>query len=90
MSADCTYRCLECLDNTVTREFDVSHLSLMCQACDTFGRFVSEAVYVQFQTFEKSPPDTLDWERLDRLEKLVVCERVVRTDHTIEDFEIEE
>jgi phage FluMu protein Com len=85
-----TYRCLTCLEHTLTREFDVSHLSVTCPACDSFERFVNDDVYQQFEAYEESPPESLDWSRLDRMEKLMVSERVVRTSRSIEDFDIEE
>lgn len=90
MRPDRTYRCLNCLEQTVTRGFDVSHISMTCPVCDTFERFVNDAVFDQFRAFEESPPDAFDWDRLDRREKLVVSERVVRSGRSIEDFEIEE
>lgn len=84
------YRCLTCLDHTVTRGFDVSHLSLTCEACGEFGRFVNDLVYDQFLAFEDDPPEHLDWDRLERAEKLMISERVTRTDTSVEDFDIEE
>jgi DNA-directed RNA polymerase subunit RPC12/RpoP len=83
-----TYRCLNCLEHTVSREFDTSHLSVTCPNCESFERFVNEAVYQQFRAFEESPPAELDWERLDRTEKLVVAERLARSTKTIEDFDV--
>ena len=88
MSRTRTYRCLNCLEHTVSREFDTSHLSVTCPNCESFERFVNEAVYEQFRAFEESPPADLDWERLDRTEKLVVAERLARSTKTIEDFDI--
>ncbi len=90
MSRTRTYRCLNCLEHTVSREFDTSHLSVTCPNCESFERFVNEAVYRQFRAFEESPPPELDWERLDRTEKLVVAERIARSTKTIEDFAIVE
>jgi hypothetical protein len=83
------YHCLNCLDNTVAREFDVSHLSVTCDACGEFGRFVNGHVLAKYREFEDSPPEDLDWERLDRMEQFLVAERIVRKGHTLEDFEIE-
>jgi hypothetical protein len=80
---------LNCLDNDVTREFDVSHLSRTCDSCGEFGRFVNGAVLDQFDRFENDPPASLDWDRLDRPKKLVVAERLVRHGHTLDDFEVE-
>ncbi|MGQ3327920.1 hypothetical protein [Halorubrum sp. FL23] len=88
MSRTRTYRCLNCLEHTVSREFDTSHLSVTCPNCDSFERFVNEAVYQQFRAFEESPPTEIDWDRLDRMEKLVVAERLVRSTKTIDDFSI--
>jgi len=85
-----TYRCSSCFDGTVTRDFDVSHLSVSCAVCDTFARFVNERVLGQFRAFEASPPETLDWNRLDRMEKFLVCDQVAREGRSIEDFDIEE
>lgn len=87
---DRTYRCLTCLEHTLSREFDTSHLSVRCPVCSSFERFVNEAVYRQFRAFEESSPAGIDWERLDRTEKLVVCERLVRSTKTLADFTIVE
>ncbi len=86
---DRTYRCLNCLEGTVTRRFDTSHLSIMCPGCNSFERFINGSVFEQFQAYEKSPPDSLQWPRLDRSEKLVISEQVVREGRSIEDFSIE-
>lgn len=86
---DRTYRCLDCLEGTVTRRFDTAHLSTMCSECDSFERFINETVFDQFQAFEKSPPESLQWPRLDRSEKLIISEQVVRKGRSIEDFSIE-
>jgi DNA-directed RNA polymerase subunit RPC12/RpoP len=88
MSRSRAYRCLNCREHTVTREFDTSHLSVTCPNCQSFERFVNEAVFRQFRTFEESPPPKLDWERLDRTEKFVISERLARSTKTISDFEI--
>ena len=88
MSRSRTYRCLNCLEHTVSREFDTSHLSVTCPNCESFERFVNEAVYRQFQSFEESPPPELDWGRLDRMEKLIVAERLARSTKTIDDFDV--
>ncbi len=90
MTTERTYRCLNCLEHTLTREFDVSHLSVTCPNCGSFERFVNDDVYQRFQDYEESPPESLEWGQLDRTEKLMVSERVVRTTHSIEDFDIEE
>jgi hypothetical protein len=84
------YRCLNCLEHTIDRAFDTSHLSMTCPTCDSFQRFVNEAVLEQFRAFEESPPSELEWTRLDRMEKLVVCERLVRSTKTIDDFAVVE
>ncbi|MFC7323924.1 hypothetical protein ACFQMF_04925 [Halorubrum rutilum] len=90
MSRNRTYRCLNCLEHTVSRTFDVSHLSVTCPSCDSFERFVNDAVFQQFRAFEESPPAEIDWERLDRTEKLVVAERLVRSTKTLADFDVVE
>ena len=90
MTRERTYRCLTCLEHTLTREFDVSHLSVSCPNCESFERFVNDDVYRQFEAYEESPPESLAWGQLDRTEKLMVSERVVRTSRSIEDFDIEE
>lgn len=84
----CAYRCLGCLEHTVTRGFDVSHISTTCPECGSFERLVNDAVYEQFRAFEATPPD--DWDRLDRTEKLLVCERIVRKGRSIEEFDLAE
>ena len=62
-----SYRCSDCLDHAVSREYDVSHLSMSCPSCGEFARFVHGDVLDRFREFEGSPPADLDWERLDRL-----------------------
>ncbi len=84
-----TYRCLACLDGTVERSFDVSHLTVTCEACGEFSRFVHEGVYERFQAFEEEPPAELDWGRLGKMEKFVVAEKIVREGKTLEDFEVD-
>lgn len=85
-----SYRCSECFDHTLTREFDVSHLSVRCPNCGEFARFVHEGVIEQYETFEESPPADLDWERLDQMEKFFVAERIVRQGKTLDDFDVED
>jgi DNA-directed RNA polymerase subunit RPC12/RpoP len=82
------YRCLNCLEHTIDREFDTSHLSVTCPNCDSFERFVNEAVFQQFEAYETSPPPEFEWNRLDRTEKLIVAERLVRSTKTLDDFEV--
>ena len=82
------YRCLNCLEHTIDREFDTSHLSVTCPNCDSFERFVNEAVFRQFEAYETSPPPEFEWNRLDRTEKLIVAERLVRSTKTLDDFEV--
>ena len=79
---------MNCLEHTVDRQFDTAHLSVTCQSCGSFERFVNEAVFQQFEAFESSPPPTFDWERLNRTEKFVVAERLVRSTKTLDDFEV--
>lgn len=85
-----TYRCSNCLDHTVARGFDVSHLSSTCDACGEFARFVNTVVFDQYRAFEESPPDDLDWDRLSRAEKFLVCDQVAREGRSVDDFEIDE
>ncbi|QSG07918.1 FmdB family zinc ribbon protein [Halapricum desulfuricans] len=84
-----TYRCTNCLDHTLTREYDVSHFSIRCPNCGEFARFVHGGVLEQYEAFEESPPAELDWGRLGRMEKLVVAEKLVRQGKTLDDFEVE-
>lgn len=88
MSPDRDYRCSNCFDHTVSRAFDTSHLSTTCPVCDSFERFINDTVVSQFRTFEDSPPKDLDWAELSRKERLMVSERVVRTDRSVEDFQV--
>ena len=88
MSRTRAYRCLNCLEHTIDRQFDTSHLSVTCPDCGSFERFVNEAVFQQFEAFEASPPAAFDWERLSRTEKFVVAERLVRSTKTLDDFEV--
>ncbi|MXR51152.1 hypothetical protein GRX03_05965 [Halovenus sp. WSH3] len=85
-----TYRCSNCLEWTVTRDFDVSHLSITCGECDEFARFINDDVFEQYRAFEETPPEHLNWEKLSRAEKFLVSNGVVREGRSIEDFEIEE
>lgn len=86
---DRTYRCLGCLEHTLTRPFDVSHLSITCPVCEEFQRFVNQNVLDQYQAFEDDPPETIDWDRLERTEKLMISEQVVREGRSIEDFSLD-
>lgn len=88
--AEQTYRCSDCLDHTVTRGFDVSHISSTCSNCGAFARFVNENVFEQYRAFEESSPEGLDWDRLDPAEKFLVCDQIVREGRSIEDFDIDE
>jgi len=90
VSRSTTYRCLNCLDHVVTRPFDTSHLSRTCPNCDSFERFVNQAVIDRFEALEASPPAEFDWERLERREKLLVAERLTRTDATLADVSVTE
>ena len=84
-----TYRCLDCLDHTITRDFDVSHLSVTCDACGEFARFVHEGVYEQYEDFEDSPPADFAWGELSRLQKFMVAEGLVRSGKSLDDFDID-
>ena len=42
---------------------------------------------MQSGAFEAAPPPALDWKRLSRTERLLVSERVARTDRTVEEFD---
>jgi hypothetical protein len=86
--SDYSYECLNCNEFSVSRGFDVPFVSVTCEICDSFERLVNGAILDQFRAFEESPPDELDWDRLDREEKLMVSEKIVRQDRSIEDFEI--
>ena len=88
MSRTRSYRCLNCLDHAVTRSFDTSHLSMTCPNCGSFERFANEAVIERFESLEASPPSEFDWDRLERREKLLVAERLARTDKTLADFDV--
>ena len=84
-----TYRCLNCLDATVDRGYNVSHIKVTCEECGEFGRFVQDGIYRQYQEFEEDPPEDLDWGTLNRMEKFMVAEKMVREGKTVDDFEIE-
>ena len=88
MSRTHDYRCLNCFEEVVSRTFDTSHLSRTCPNCDSFERFANESVIERFESLEASPPAEFDWERLARREKLLVAERLARTDKTLDGFEI--
>jgi len=82
------YRCLACEDATVSRDFDVSHLSRTCDACGEFGRFVNTIVLDQLEALAADPPDRLHWDALDRSRKFLIAERLTRGDYAIDDFEV--
>ncbi|MFB6126505.1 MAG: hypothetical protein ABEJ79_04300 [Halolamina sp.] len=90
MNPERDYRCLNCESQTVSRSYDVSHLSTTCSNCGSFGRFINDAVFAKYESFEESPPTELEWDSLDRTEKLLISERVVRTDRSPADFAPEE
>jgi hypothetical protein len=48
----------------------------------------NDTVHDQFETFEDAPPTSMDWAALSRTERLLVRERVARTDRPIEDFDV--
>jgi hypothetical protein len=83
-----TYRCLDCREHTIEREYDVSHVSVTCDACGEFARFVHAGVYRQYMDFEESPPEDVAWERLTRMQKFTIVEGIVRSDKTLDDFDI--
>ena len=89
MTRERTYRCLNCLEHTLSRPFDVSHLSITCPVCESFQRFVNEDVYDQYRELEENPPDHLDWSRLGKAEKLVLSDGIVREGRDIEEFELQ-
>jgi len=76
------------MEATVTREFDVSHLSRTCPVCGEFGRFANTVVVERFNALAADPPGHLHWERLDRVQKWLIAERLSRKDHSIEDIEV--
>jgi hypothetical protein len=49
---------------------------------------VNGTILDQFRAFEESPPEEFDWERLDRREKLMISEKIVRQGRSVEDVEI--
>jgi len=77
------------MEATVTRDFDVSHLSRTCDDCGEFGRFVNTIVLDQYDALEADPPEDLHWDRLDRPQKFMIAERLTRHGYTIDDFDIE-
>jgi len=83
-----TYRCLSCREHAVTRSFDVSHVSVTCPVCGSFERLVNERVVERLRALEESPPEGLDWDRLDRTEKLFVAERVARRGRDPSEFTV--
>ncbi|WP_338737892.1 hypothetical protein [Haloplanus salilacus] len=88
MSRSSEYRCIECLEERVTREFDVSHLSRTCPVCDKSTRFANTVVVEQFDALAADPPAHLHWDQLDRLRKWLIAERLSRKDYTIDDIAV--
>jgi len=84
-----TYRCLSCLDATVERGFNVSHITVTCEGCAEFARFVHDGVYQQYRDFEDESPAALDWDVLSRMEKFVVAEKMVREGKALDEFDVE-
>ena len=74
------------MEGTVTRTYDVSHLTRTCDACDEFDRHANQRVIDQYDAFEADPPEALDWGSLDRKRKLLVSERVARHGQSAEDL----
>jgi hypothetical protein len=72
------------MEGTVTRSYDVSHLTRTCDVCGEFERHVNQRVIDQYEAFEADPPSALDWGALDRTRKLVVAERVARHGRSVE------
>lgn len=85
-----SYRCSNCLDHAVSRDFTVSHLSTRCESCGEFGRFVQASVIDRYERLDADPPADFAWDRLGRLEKLFVAERLTRSGATLDDFDVEE
>ncbi len=73
----------------MTRGYDVSHFTTSCPSCGEFARFVNGDVLEQFEAFEETPPEGFGWDRLGRLEKLVVAEGLVRRGKTLDDYDVE-
>lgn len=88
MSDGFEYRCVACLDATISRPFDVSHLSRTCEECGEFDRFINTVVIEQFDALEADPPADLPWAELDRTRKFLIAERLSRKGHSIDDFEV--
>jgi len=76
------------MDATVTREFDVSHLSRTCEACGEFGRFVNAAIVDKIDALDADPPAHLHWEQLDRTRKLLIAEHLTRRGYSVDDFDV--
>jgi len=72
------------MEGTVTRSYDVSHLTRSCDVCGEFERHVNQRVVDQYEAFEADPPEGIDWEGLDRTRKFVVAERVARHGRSVE------
>ena len=83
-----SYSCSECLDQTISREYDVSHFTMSCPSCGEFARFVHGDVLAKFEAFEESPPEEFGWERLGKLEKFVIVEGLVRQGKTLDDYSV--
>ena len=88
MSRTLLYRCESCLEATIERSFDTSHVMKRCPECSAFGRFINQAIIDRFEAYEATPPENFEWGRLAKPEKLLVAERLARTDRTIEDVSI--
>ena len=72
------------MEGTVTRSYDVSHLTRRCEVCGAFDRHVNQRVIDQYEAFEADPPTALDWDALDRTRKFIVAERVARQGRSVE------
>jgi len=42
MTRTVEYHCLHCLEHSITRQFNVPHVSLSCDSCGEFGRFIQD------------------------------------------------
>lgn len=84
-----TYHCSSCFEQTLTREYDVSHFSVTCPSCGEFARFIHGEVLAKVEELEETPPEDFDWGRLSRMEKFVVAEGIVRQGRTLDDYDVE-
>lgn len=84
------YTCEQCLEETVERDFNVSHVIRVCSACGDSHRFINSHVLETHSELEEEPPEGVEWGRLSASDQFRIAERIARYDTTRDDITMEE